>query len=185
MKGCLCIPTGPAMAKEVATPMMKRNCISTVSCLCRTYLCLWPLPSRHLLLVPSVRPLSSGSFSFSVLSQSSDTPHISGPPKLRGPVAGCAFVCQRARCQKRHPGEELGSRQALDPRSLDSSGSSAHWINPTHQATPTGESPASSFQKTGPQPMAQSPASALRVSLPRKLLAHLKCLWPCPLWSVP
>lgn len=82
--------------------------------------------------MPAMRPLSSGFFSSSVLSQSPDTPHVSGPPKLRGPVAGCAFVCQRARCQKRHPGEELGSRQALDPRSLDSSGSSAHWISHTH-----------------------------------------------------
>lgn len=96
--------------------------------------------------MPAMRPLSSGFFSSSVLSQSPDTPHVSGPPKLRGPVAGCAFVCQRARCQKRHPGEELGSRQALDPRSLDSSGSSAHWISHTHW----GESPpvsATSFQK--------------------------------------
>lgn len=49
MKGCLCVPTGPAMAKEVATPMMKRNCISTVSYLCCTYLCLWPLPNVHTL----------------------------------------------------------------------------------------------------------------------------------------
>lgn len=68
MKGCLCIPTGPVMAKEVATPMMKRNCISTVSCLCCAYLCLQPLPSRHLLLVPSVRPLSSGSLSLPLFS---------------------------------------------------------------------------------------------------------------------
>lgn len=103
--------------------------------------------------IPAMRPLSSGSFSSSVLSQSPDAPHVSGPPELRGPIAGCAFVCQRARCQKRHPGEELGSRQALDPRSLHSSGSSAHWINLTHQATPTGESPAASatsFQKACP-----------------------------------
>lgn len=148
-----------------------------------------PLSSAPSQPPPPVSPISEApflrlSFSSSVLSQSSDTPHVSGPPKLRGPVAGCAFVCQRARCQKRHPGEELGSRQALDPRSLDSSGSSAHWITPTHQATPTGESSASSFQKAGPQPMARSPLSALRASLPRKLLAHLKCLWLCPLWSV-
>lgn len=138
MKGCLCVPTGPAMAKEVATPMTKRNCISTVSCPCRTDLCLWLLPSCHLLLSLSL------AFSSTVLSQSPDTTHVPGPPKLRGPVAGCASVCQRTRCQKRHPGEEPGSRQALDPRSLDPSGSSAHWINPTHQATPTMESPTSS-----------------------------------------
>lgn len=101
------------------------------------------LSQLSLPVTPAMRPLSSGALSLCVLSQSPDTPHVSRSPELRGPVAGCASIRQGARCQKCHPGEELGSRQALDPRSLDSSGSSAHWINPTHQATPTGESPAS------------------------------------------
>lgn len=105
---------------------------------------------------PAMRPLSSGALSLSVLSQSPDTPHVSRSPELWRPVAGCASVRQGARCQKRYPGEELGSRQALDPRSLDSSGSSAHWIDPTHQATPTGESPASLLSPTSFQPASPS-----------------------------
>lgn len=124
---------------------------------------------------PAMRPLSSGALSLSVLSQSPDTPHVSRSPELWRPVAGCASVRQGARCQKRYPGEELGSRQALDPRSLDSSGSSAHCINPTHQATPTGESPASLLS---PPPFSQLPPTSpthgrksrlrKRIPLPRK-----------------
>lgn len=154
------------MAKEAGTPTTRRNCISTVSCcLCRTLLRLRPLPSRHFLLPPrdDETPFLSLSFSLRILSQSPDTPHVSGSPELRGPAAGCASVRQGARCQKRHPGEELGSRQALDPRSLDSSGSSAHWINPTHQATPTGESPASPL---APPLFSQCPPRPLPVPTP-------------------
>lgn len=125
---------------------------------------------------PAMRHLSSGALSLSVLSQSPDTPHVSRSPELWRPVAGCASVRQGARCQKRHPGEELGSRQALDPRSLDSPGSSAHWINPTHQATPTGGKPcisaiphllSASFPHQFPL-MAGSPASARGYPFPER-----------------
>lgn len=62
--------------------------------------------------------------------------------------------------------------EQASPRSLDSSGSSAHWINPTHQATPTGESPESRLfpslfsQLPLPVPTPWPEAPALRQGYP-------------------
>lgn len=123
-------PGPAAMAKEVGMPMMRRSCISTVSCLGLTrggagrappYLTpqsssLLPLHNPH----SSSRggPLSHPPLFPCVPSQSPNSPHIRGSPELWGPAAGCSSVCQGAGCEKRHAGEEPWNRQARHPGSL-------------------------------------------------------------------
>ena len=109
-------------------PMMRRSCISTVSCLGLTRGGAAPpyLTPQSASVLPLHNPHSSsrgGPLSHPPLfpcfpSQSPNSPHIRGSPELWGSAAGCSSVCQGAGCEKRHTGEEPWNRQARHPGSF-------------------------------------------------------------------